>query len=452
MKRMLLVFLSALMLFSPLGCARTASDDMLADAFNKALKGQIIQSPAPTPEAVSMPENTPVIISGNETPTLISGNETPALLSDKEVLEFLCNGVWVCELEHTNFYGDDRPINGYLFFDEDGSVRYEVGYGTSSCGEAYEIWKGYCYFPWDDEQKAQIDKIDFGLDLAYSAFGLSDEVQMRYAHISAGCKLEMDNDKGFILHLEEGDPLYSKESRPILEQDFNAPSDYHFKFLAERKENFNLQDMSDNELVEYVLAKAPAANEAVNMHGMKALVTGEFTQLHNEGHCRDVWFGTNLKGKFTKELLYTVGESGAVYYYNPMLDEWNFGSTGYTCNHGNYKDIENEANTFLALVKYNKTLKDGGVRLLVDDVLWVNDEEEPNDYRIENSVEKWIPCAAYDWTQYYMFVYDLPNGMGRVQVNMSDFVAEKASYKDEFLAMVTMEGGIISIISEVYTP
>lgn len=210
--------------------------------------------------------------------------------------------------------------------------------------------------------------------------------------------------------------------------------------------------MSDNKLVEYVLAEAPAANEAVNMHGMKALVTGEFTQLHNEGNCRDVWFGTNLKGKFTKELLYTVGESGAVYYYNPMLDEWDFGSMGYTCNHGNYKDIENEANTFLALIKYNKTLKAGGVQFLVDDVLWVDDEEEPNGYSIENSVEKWIPYAAYDWTQYYMFVYDLPDGMGRVQVNMGDFVAERAPYNDGFLAMVTMEGGIISIISEVFTP
>ena len=61
--------------------------------------------------------------------------------------------------------------------------------------------------------------------------------------------------------------------------------------------------MSDSELVSYLLSEVPEAYERIIQGGMDALITGETTEL--EGVCRDVWLGTDLNGKFTREILYT---------------------------------------------------------------------------------------------------------------------------------------------------
>ena len=88
------------------------------------------------------------------------------------------------------------------------------------------------------------------------------------------------------------------------------------------KGRINYGNVSDEELVEYLLSEVPAAYEMVRVMAvpMKALVTGETTEL--DGACRDIWLGTELDEKFTREILYTVSPSGKIYEYDPLGDNW----------------------------------------------------------------------------------------------------------------------------------
>ncbi len=79
-------------------------------------------------------------------------------------------------------------------------------------------------------------------------------------------------------------------------------------------------NMSDSALVDYLLAAVPKAKEMI-ANGMTAFVSGETTALP-EDVCRDVWLGTDLDGKFTREILYTVSSQGTVYEYDVVTDSW----------------------------------------------------------------------------------------------------------------------------------
>lgn len=438
MKRILAFLLSALLLLSCIGCAKTAGGgDALSDALNNAMQGRPAQSltPAPKPAPTEAP------------PASSAGNGAEALAR-------LCAGIWVCQLEYDETDDDALPINGYLFFDESGSVRYEIGYDTSARGEAYEIWKGFYDLIWDEGQKPPAGTIEFAMELTDSLFEFSEDVRIRRADINASYRLETDQEGNFTLYLEEGDSLYILEDSRQLNGGDDDPRVYHFEFLAPREAGPNIWGMTDEELMDYLLAEVPEANENVTVYGLGALVTGEITELPGEGSCRDVWLGTDHGNKFTKELLYTVCGTGAVYFYDAMEDEWVLFSTGYTSGPG-YKDYyaRNAFNTLLAYVKLDKTLKGGSARLLIDEVRWVDDEEEPNDYRIENDVEEWVPYTAYEWTQCYLWFYVsvVPADL-RFQVIFDDFIEEIEWRSDGILANVIVVEGDILIVSEVYTP
>jgi SpoU rRNA methylase family enzyme len=81
-------------------------------------------------------------------------------------------------------------------------------------------------------------------------------------------------------------------------------------------------DFTEDELIDYLLFEVPEAYENVMDLGMSVLVTGEITQIPGEGVCRDIWLGTDEEGKFTREILYTVGETGNIYRYDPLKDTW----------------------------------------------------------------------------------------------------------------------------------
>jgi hypothetical protein len=203
------------------------------------------------------------------------------------------------------------------------------------------------------------------------------------------------------------------------------------------KGTLNAADMSDSELVSYLLSEVPEAYERIIQGGMDALITGETTEL--EGICRDVWLGTDLNGKFTREILYTISVSGWIYEYNPLEDAWEIRSEGSLSK--------------LAYVKLDKVIADGLVQFLIDEVLWIDDNSLPNGYAIDNETEDWVPHTATIWTEYSVWIYVPDVGMEQYQISLDNFVEELGRRQGVLLVDITInnEGNILSI-SERYMP
>lgn len=203
------------------------------------------------------------------------------------------------------------------------------------------------------------------------------------------------------------------------------------------EEIFNAVDMSDGELMDYLLSKVPKAYEMVTGNGLIPLVTGETTEL--EGVCRDVWLGTDLDEKFTREILYTISASGRIYEYDPLEDVW---------------EIRNEGSlSKLAYVKLGKVIGDGQVQFLIDEVRWIDDASMPNGYAIENETEDWVPYTATLWTECSIWVNVPDVGMERHSISLDNFIEQLGGRQGMLLADITVdhEGGLLSV-SERNTP
>ena len=120
------------------------------------------------------------------------------------------------------------------------------------------------------------------------------------------------------LYLSDGDPLHTDQ--------YNQPIDYYEFQLQYHVPAIDVDTtgMNDEELVDYLVQYVPEAYERIVPHGssMSALVTGETTMIEAL-ECRDVWLGTNLDGKFTREFLYTISPFGFIYLQDPVYGDWN---------------------------------------------------------------------------------------------------------------------------------
>lgn len=199
----------------------------------------------------------------------------------------------------------------------------------------------------------------------------------------------------------------------------------------------NIMDMSNSQLVAYLLSEVPEAQERVTQGGMDALVTEETTELG--GVCRDIWLGTDLDGKFTREILYTISASGRIYEYDPLEDAWQIRNKG--------------VQTQVAYVKLDEVVSDEFVQLLIDGVQWVDDNSKPNGYAIYNETEDWTSYIATIWTDCYIWVNAPDVGMELYKVSLDNFLGELDAREGIVLADITIdnEGSILSI-SERYTP
>jgi len=85
-----------------------------------------------------------------------------------------------------------------------------------------------------------------------------------------------------------------------------------------------IEDMSDDELVDYLTACVEEAYERTHAARgpLEARVPGGTTGLPDEGECRDVLLGTVSGNKFTAVIHYTIAPSGAIYKFFPDDDEW----------------------------------------------------------------------------------------------------------------------------------
>lgn len=120
------------------------------------------------------------------------------------------------------------------------------------------------------------------------------------------------------LYLSDGDPLHTDQ--------YNQPIDYYEFRLQYHVPAIDVDTtgMNDEELIDYLAQHVPEVYERIVPHdsSMSALVTGETTMIEAL-ECRDVWLGTNLDGKFTREILYTISPFGLVYQQDPVYGDWN---------------------------------------------------------------------------------------------------------------------------------
>lgn len=198
---------------------------------------------------------------------------------------------------------------------------------------------------------------------------------------------------------------------------------------------FKTWEMDNDQLIEYFLSQTPAAKEMVEKNGMAVLVTGETTDIQDIT-CRDLWLGTNLKDKFTKEILYTIGPGGEVFEFDPLGCCWTI------------------RNTRLAYVKIKEILGDGTGRILVDEAQWIDDDSKPNGYEIRNDAEEWVTYSTAHWTVCSVLVNVPDLGITLEKVNFDDFVyVLSADWREGvLLADIVTHGEHILSISERYTP
>ena len=122
--------------------------------------------------------------------------------------------------------------------------------------------------------------------------------------------------------------------------------------------------MPVEELIDYLLSELPRAHEMVTEYGMTVLVSGEESEYKSK--CRDIWLGTDLDGKFTREILYSICDTGEIFEYNAVLNLW--------------QKAEDVIPKFMAVLRLDKALDNDSYIFLLDDVVWVDDSSEPNGY------------------------------------------------------------------------
>ena len=195
-------------------------------------------------------------------------------------------------------------------------------------------------------------------------------------------------------------------------------------------------DLPVEELIDYLLSELPRAHEMVTEYGMTVLVSGEESEYKSK--CRDIWLGTDLDGKFTREILYSICDTGEIFEYNAVLNLW--------------QKVEDVIPKFMAVLRLDKALDNDSYIFLLDDVVWVDDSSEPNGYRIDNDKEEWVPYIASLQTECHVLGPGEESAMELWQVSLDNFVAELNMRGEDMLVEAGIYDGGIYYISEVYHP
>lgn len=117
--------------------------------------------------------------------------------------------------------------------------------------------------------------------------------------------------------------------------------------------------------------------------------------------------------------------------------------------------IEGPAHEEYAFIRFGRTQNYGWPVLEIDFVEWIDDENEPNDYRIENEPAGWVPYGTMDSTQCAILSYET---MELEEMSVFEFAeklknGELYEFDEGFiLATVTVAEDTITSIRQVYTP
>lgn len=113
----------------------------------------------------------------------------------------------------------------------------------------------------------------------------------------------------------EGDALFELEGLPVTYYEYyGVGGDYDLPLP-------DVLEMTDAELVDYMLLSVPGMQQLVDEEGMELRVTGQVTELY-DAEWRDVVLGHEQDGKFNIRRQYTVSPLGLVYLYDPEGDAY----------------------------------------------------------------------------------------------------------------------------------
>ena len=207
--------------------------------------------------------------------------------------------IWVPE--HDDY---EHIFSSAMSFRPDGTTEMTTGWGDPN--GTWETLSGTYRVFFDEEASEGYQPGTLLFDLTSEEDGRS--VSGKY-FINATF-----GDTMFLTRLE-GDALFELEGLPVTYYEYcGVGGDYDLPLP-------DVVEMTDEELVDYMLLSVPGLQRLVDDEGMELRVTGQVTELYDE-EWRDVELGHKQDGKFNIRRQYTVSPSGLVYLYDPEGDAY----------------------------------------------------------------------------------------------------------------------------------
>lgn len=128
-----------------------------------------------------------------------------------------------------------------------------------------------------------------------------------------------------------------------------------------------------------------------------------------------------------------------------VFDAWFYGEHLYE------DGIEGEMRQFYAYIRDSDLMLYDWPQFEFDDVEWISDINEPNDYRLENSITEWVNYTTTEDTIYTIFNYDRMESEFLDIYELSDYL-RNWPYDDYMIVCVTVADGTVESIEEVYRP
>ena len=182
----------------------------------------IIKTPSPEPELETD--------DGTEDPTA-DPKGTPHIQED-------IIGLWRCTLKEVS---DSPEINGYLRFNEDGSLAFDYGDGYGPAGMGMVKYRGTWHIDSDMGPSNLPNPLVLDLSLDCATFAYDEEY---FPSKKNGVYSPVIENDCLFLSFVDGDSLYSDEGEPLWS--------YNFERDDSPEEELNLWKLSDSELIEHV--------------------------------------------------------------------------------------------------------------------------------------------------------------------------------------------------------
>jgi len=198
----------------------------------------------------------------------------------------------------------------FVSFGADGGLSMRKG--LLHDGDSYAFYIGHYEIILSESAPVMLIELwdEWKLDMSDPDFGEPPEMSGTYG-------FEADSVY-FMLFLTDGEPLHRNgDETPV--------TDYLFWQLYANTEWIDIMELSDGELIDYLINTAEGAYERVYEWSdpLTPIVTGDMIELDDVGLCRLVYLGTDHIGHFVKEIQYAVSDSGLIYEYDPLEDIWN---------------------------------------------------------------------------------------------------------------------------------
>lgn len=224
--------------------------------------------------------------------------------------EHFCDYI-VEETEVDGYIYESTQYSGQLKLNEDGTVRYLT---RSVAFDPEEIFEGTYVLSLSENDPDGLRPGMLQLDLKRIYHGIQKEdpnqEPLPDKTMKATYHIDMDLYGNVKLWLSEGEPFIAQEGSDPQKYDF-------YPMFVEY--NHYLPVLIDGDLIDSLMINAPEVKEMISL-GMDTLITGDTTELGDDGVGQDIWVGTDHNEHFVFEHHYTITPNGDVYYYDPVGD------------------------------------------------------------------------------------------------------------------------------------